>query len=91
MAKRDQILIRPEREADRRKVEELTREAFWNVNVPGCDEHFLVHQLRDHEDFIPELNFVAGIGDTLVAISCTAGRRSRVRTAANTRSSPSAL
>lgn len=53
------IEIRLEREADRRKVEELTREAFWNLHVPGCDEHLLAHNLRQCAAFIPELDFVA--------------------------------
>lgn len=51
-------IIRVETAADHRAVEELTREAFWNVNVPGCGEHYLVHTLRDHPDFIPELDLV---------------------------------
>lgn len=59
MKERNPILIRPEQTADHRIVEELTREAFWNVHVPGCNEHLLVHKLRDHQDFIPELDFVA--------------------------------
>lgn len=53
------ILIRPEEPEDYRKVEELTKKAFWNVNVPGCDEHYVAHILRQHEDFIHELDFVA--------------------------------
>lgn len=66
MEERNSILIRPEQTADRRTVEELTREAFWNVHVPGCNEHLLVHKLRDHEDFIPELDFVAVVEGKLV-------------------------
>ena len=46
-------VIRLETPADYRAVENLTREAFWNQNVPGCDEHYLVHTMRDHADFIP--------------------------------------
>ena len=53
------ILIRNELEKDFRQVEELTREAFWNLYMPGCNEHYLVHIMRDHPDFIPELAFVA--------------------------------
>ena len=60
------INIRREEEKDRRIVEELTREAFWNLHVPGCDEHYLVHLLRTHPDFIPELNFVAELNGTIV-------------------------
>ena len=51
--------IRSEQPDDFRLVEELTREAFWNLYVPGCDEHYLAHVLRKHEDFIPELDFIA--------------------------------
>jgi putative acetyltransferase len=53
------IHIRKEKETDHRLVEELTREAFWNLFVPGCDEHYLVHILRGHPDFIHDLNLVA--------------------------------
>ena len=53
------LSIRSETENDYRKVEELTREAFWNLYVQGCDEHYLVHKMRKHTDFIPELDFVA--------------------------------
>lgn len=60
------IEIRLERPEEYRSVEELTREAFWNHFVPGCDEHFLVHILRNHEDFIPELDFVALVDGTIV-------------------------
>lgn len=51
-------IIRNEVPTDYRTVEELTRLAFWNVNAPGCDEHYLVHIMRQHPDFIPELDFV---------------------------------
>ncbi len=51
--------LRTEEPKDHRIVEELTREAFWNQFVPGCDEHYLVHVLRGHPDCIPELNVVA--------------------------------
>ena len=53
------ITIRNETETDYRAVEELTREAFWNLNFPGCSEHYLIHVLRSHADFIPELDLVA--------------------------------
>lgn len=52
------VIIRNETEADYRIVEEITRKAFWNLHVPGCSEHYLVHCIRDHKDFIPELDFV---------------------------------
>ena len=54
----ENIKIRPETEKDYRAVEELTREAFWNVYKPGADEHYYVHMMRSHPDFIPELAYV---------------------------------
>ncbi len=54
-----EILIRNERAEDFRAVEEVTREAFWNLYAPGCSEHYIVHTLREHKDFIRELDFVA--------------------------------
>lgn len=50
--------IRLETEADFRAVENLVRESFWNVYRPGCTEHYVLHHLRRHPDFIPELSFV---------------------------------
>ena len=60
------IQIRSETESDYRAVEALTREAFWNVHVPGCNEHFLLHELRNSADFIPALDFVAEADGRLV-------------------------
>ena len=57
------IRIENETQGDFEEVEALTRKAFWNVNVPGCEEHYLAHILREHEDFIPELDFVAKTAD----------------------------
>ncbi len=53
------IIVRPETPQDYRAVETLTRDAFWNLFVPGCDEHYLVHIMRDHPDFVKELAYVA--------------------------------
>lgn len=52
------IRIRREQETDHKAVEELTRKAFWNLYIPGCNEHYLVHIMRAHEDFVAELDFV---------------------------------
>lgn len=52
------INIRNERESDYKIVEEITRKSFYNLYVPGCEEHYLVHIMRNHEDFLPELDFV---------------------------------
>ncbi len=53
------ITIRNEQEQDFRRVEEVTREAFWNLFVPGCVEHYLAHIMRKHPDFIADLSLVA--------------------------------
>ena len=60
------MTIRLETEKDYRIVENLTREAFWNQYVPGCDEHYLVHMMRAHEDFIPELDFVLTLDGEII-------------------------
>ena len=60
------IIIRNEEEADYTKVEEITRKAFWNLYVPGCTEHYLVHVMRHHEDFLPELDFVIEIDSQII-------------------------
>ncbi len=51
-------LIRNEEAKDYQAVEKMTREAFYNQYIPGCVEHYLVHVMREHADFIPELDFV---------------------------------
>lgn len=58
--------LRPETQPDFRLVEELTRQAFWNLYTPGCHEHYLVHILREHPDFVRELDFVAELDGRLV-------------------------
>ena len=50
--------IRLERKEEHREVENLVREAFWNVYRPGCLEHYVLNQLRNDPDFVHELDFV---------------------------------
>lgn len=50
--------IRLERNDEHREVENLVREAFWNVYRPGCSEHYVIHVLRDDPAFVKELDFV---------------------------------
>lgn len=57
MNKKDYI-IRLERNEEYREVENLVREAFWNVYRPGCLEHYVLHQLRNDSAFIKDLDFV---------------------------------
>lgn len=60
------ISIRLEEEDDYRHVESMTREAFWNVYKPGCDEHLLVHKIRKVPAFVKELSLVACDDDKIV-------------------------
>lgn len=60
------IKIRNEMESDYKAVEDITRKAFYNMYVPGCSEHYLVHIMRGHEDFIPELDFVLELDDRVI-------------------------
>ncbi len=53
------VTFRREEPADAREVEALVREAFWNRYAPGCDEHYLVHTLRQSPAFVPELDILA--------------------------------
>ena len=55
---KDNCTIRLERPEERHEVENLVREAFWNVYRPGCLEHYVLHKLRDDQAFVPELDFV---------------------------------
>ena len=50
--------IRLEKLEEHRDVENLIREAFWNVYRPGCSEHYVIHVLRDDPAFVKELDFV---------------------------------
>ena len=76
------ITIRPETESDNRAVENLTREAFWNVYRPGCMEHYVLHCFRADPAFVPELDLVMELDGTLIGhimyarseIACSDGR-----------------
>lgn len=61
-----EIEIRPENENDHSETEALTREAFWDVYKPGCDEHLVLHNMRHIPAFIPELDFVAVYQDRII-------------------------
>lgn len=50
------MLIRKEEEKDYFIVENLTREAFWNVYHPGATEHLVLHNARSKDDFIKDLD-----------------------------------
>ncbi len=63
---KNDYLIRLETPADQRTVEYLIRESFWNVYRPGCLEHYVIHCLRNDNDFVPELDFVMEKEDRII-------------------------
>lgn len=62
----EKLNIRLEEEKDFRTTEFVTREAFWNVYKPGCDEHFVLHNFRDDDDYIKELSLVLEKDDQII-------------------------
>lgn len=62
----DRIILRNETPSDYETVENLTREAFWNQYAPGCNEHYLLHVMRDSDAFICELDVVAEVDGKIV-------------------------
>ncbi len=60
------IVLRLEQPSDYREAENVTREAFWNHFSPGCNEHYLLHIMREYPAFVPELSIVAVDQDRIV-------------------------
>jgi predicted N-acetyltransferase YhbS len=65
-AKTRNISIRPEEERDYKEVENLTREAFWDLYRPGCVEHLIVHNIRKAPAFVRTLSYVACDDEVIV-------------------------
>ncbi len=63
---KNNIKFRLEEKSEYREVENLVRESFWNVYRPGCLEHYLINQLRNDKDFVPELDFVMTLDDRII-------------------------
>ena len=62
----DNVMIRNEKPEEWREVENLVREAFWNVYRPGCMEHYVLHRFRDSPRFVRELDFVMEMDGRIV-------------------------
>ena len=52
------MIIRLEEKRDYLEVENLVRNAFWNLYRPGAYEHYIVHNLRNDKSFIQKLAYV---------------------------------
>lgn len=62
----EEIIIRKETPEDYHNTEHMVMRAFWNIHDPGCNEHYLVHKLRDAEEYLPELSRVAELDGKIV-------------------------
>lgn len=77
------VEIRKIAEVDYPAIVKVTRAAFWNLYVPGCDEHYLAQVMRAHPDYLAELSFAAVRGNEIIGsiqytrshIISTAGKR----------------
>lgn len=58
--------IKREKPEDYREVENLTREAFWNVYRPGCTEHYVLHQFRERPEFVKGLDLCLEVGGKII-------------------------
>ena len=63
---KNNIKIHLEKKEEYREVENLVREAFWNVYRPGCLEHFVLNRLRNNPDFIADLDYVMELNGKLI-------------------------
>lgn len=59
------FIYRLEKKQDYDAVEALTRDAFWNVYKPGCDEHYIVHCMRGKATVVESLNYVCLDGERI--------------------------
>ena len=62
------LIIRKEKKEDYKNTEYMALRAFWNIHGPGCNEHYLVHILREDEFYLPELSRVAELDGKIVGL-----------------------
>jgi len=54
-----EVRIQRTTEKDFSQTENITRESFWNLYKPGCDEHLVLHTLRNSKSYISNLDLIA--------------------------------
>jgi predicted N-acetyltransferase YhbS len=54
-----EVLIQRASGKDFVQTEYNTREAFWNLYKPGCDEHLILHNIRKSKNYLNELDLIA--------------------------------
>ena len=62
------ITIRGINIEDHYNIECMTKRAFWNLNMPGCDEHYLVHRIWDEPDYVPSVSLLAEAEGAIVGV-----------------------
>ncbi|NLM05980.1 MAG: N-acetyltransferase [Tissierellia bacterium] len=60
------IEIRKEKISEYREVENIVREAFWNIYRPGCFEHLILHNFRNRENYVGELSNVISLDKKVI-------------------------
>lgn len=60
------IVITKEQNNNYHEVEEVVRESFFNVYMPGAEEHLLVHKLRSDENYLANISFIALVDKQIV-------------------------
>lgn len=60
------IIIREETPEEYYKVEEVALRAFWNKYRLGCNEHLLVHKVRNCDAYMPQISRIAEIDGQIV-------------------------
>ncbi|WP_343348274.1 N-acetyltransferase [Terrisporobacter petrolearius] len=69
------LVLRNVNTRDHKEVENLTREAFWNVYMPGCCEHLVIHNMHKDKRSIEKLELVAVYDNKIVGhIAYTKGQ-----------------
>ena len=60
------IIIRKGTKDDYKKTEYMALRAFWNIHGPGCNEHLLVHKLRNADCYLENISRVAELDGEIV-------------------------
>lgn len=74
---KETLVIRPEKESEYHKTEETVLRAFWNKHHLGCNEHLLVHKMRNSDVYLPELSRIAVMGEEIAGVICYAKAKLR--------------
>lgn len=70
--RKEDIIIREEKENEHHKVEEVVLRAFWNKHHLGCHEHLLVHKMRNNDAYLPQISRVAEVNGEIIGVICYA-------------------